>query len=143
MPEAETHPKQKGINTEAIIRAELIRRDVTVLEPFGDNERYDFVVEVDDDSHRIQCKTGRWDSGCVVFQTRSTGVLTHENVRETYDGQVDYFAVYSYKTGDVYLVPIGEVGSSSMSLRVEDPEISSPNINWADDYLLEERLECF
>ncbi len=143
MPEEKEHPKRKGIKTEAIIRAEFVRHGATVLEPFGDNERYDFVVESDGKFHRIQCKTGRKKSGCVVFETRSTGVLTYENVRETYDGDIDYFAVYSYETGDAYLIPIEETGSSSMRLRVDEPGIHSPNINWADEYRLDENSECF
>ena len=39
----ETH--RKGDLTEAIVIAELTKREIPVSIPFGDNERYDIVVE--------------------------------------------------------------------------------------------------
>ncbi|MDY6774767.1 MAG: group I intron-associated PD-(D/E)XK endonuclease [Halobacteria archaeon] len=138
---AEEHPKQKGIKTEAILLSELVKRDLTVLTPFGDNERYDFVVEVEGIFHRVQVKTGRWENGGVVFETRSTGIHTYKTVRDTYQGDADLFGVYSYEEDTVYMVPVHETGSSQMKLRVDDPGINSPNINWADDYTLDSWIE--
>jgi hypothetical protein len=54
------NPKAVGEKTEAIILAELIRNDLVVLLPFGDNQRYDFVVDNHGEFIRIQCKTGRY-----------------------------------------------------------------------------------
>lgn len=57
--EKTAHPKQRGQCSEAAILFEFTRRGVTVLEPFGDNERYDFVVEISRELYRVQVKTGR------------------------------------------------------------------------------------
>jgi hypothetical protein len=83
----------------------------TVLVPFGENTRYDLVIDEGVDLARVQCKTGRLRNGAVWFSTcssyahhRSPGARTR-----TYIGEVDYFAVHSPETGGVYLIPIQDV----------------------------------
>jgi hypothetical protein len=84
------HPKERGQLSEAAVLQAFVRRGVPVLQPFGDNERYDFVVGVGDVFHRIQARTGR-----IQFETRSSGTLTRTIEKEGHDGQIDAFAVYS------------------------------------------------
>src|SRR5262245_58170338 len=79
--------------------------------PFGENTRYDLVI--DDGAHlaRVQCKTGRLRRGAIEFPVTST-YGHHRNpatARRPYIGEVDYFAVYCPETAAVYLVPIGDV----------------------------------
>ena len=128
------HPKQRSQCSEAAILFEFTRRGVTVLEPFGDNERYDFVVEICGRFYRVQVKTGRLNNGRVQFETRSSGTLTRKVKKEGYDGQIDIFAVYSPDLEQSYIVPIDEAPRTSMGLRVEQAQKDSPNINWADDF---------
>ena len=57
-------PKQNnktiGEHSEAILIAKLLEVGYGVLTPFGDNRRYDLVIEdADGNFHRVQCKTGR------------------------------------------------------------------------------------
>jgi len=70
------HPKAVGEKTEAIIIAELIKKDYVVLLPFGDNQRYDLVIHHNNEFIRVQCKTGRLRNGAIVFNTISIGVNT-------------------------------------------------------------------
>jgi hypothetical protein len=92
-----------------------------LLVPFGENTRYDLVVDLDSRLVRVQCKTGRLRNGAVFFATCSAyghhrNPQTH---RRNYADQIDYFAVYCPETGGVYLVPIQDVPSkSSAALRV-------------------------
>jgi hypothetical protein len=72
-------PKQNnktiGERSEAIIMAKLLEVGYGVLMPFGDNRRYDLVIEdADGKFYRIQCKTARLMNGgaCVNFATAST-----------------------------------------------------------------------
>jgi len=130
------HPKERGQQSEAAIIFEFVRRGLTVLEPFGDNERYDVVVEESGSFHRIQIKTGRLENGRIQFETRSSGTLTRKVEKERYDGDVDAFAVYSPDLEQGFVVPITEAPETTMGLRVEESKKSSPKINWAEDYRL-------
>lgn len=130
------HPKEQGQRSEAAIIFEFVRRGLTVLEPFGDNERYDVVVEEAGEFYRVQIKTGRLENGRIQFETRSSGTLTRTVKKEGYDGEIDVFAVYSPETEDTFVVPIADAPKTTMGLRVEDSEKPSPNINWAENYTL-------
>ncbi|MFC7202928.1 group I intron-associated PD-(D/E)XK endonuclease [Haloferax namakaokahaiae] len=140
------HPKQRGQCSEAAILFEFTRHGVTVLQPFGDNERYDFVVELAGEFVRVQVKTGRMENGRVQFETRSSGTLTRTVSKEGYDGQIDVFAVYAPELQESYIIPIEDAPNTSMGLRVETARKNSPNINWADEFLLRDwvgnRLEA-
>lgn len=114
--------------------AELKERNIPVSRPFGDNERYDILVEAPDGYLlRIQVKTGRYINGVINFR----GVSRHTNcsgsVYETYDGDVDYFIVYNHRFDSLYLVSATEVNTSK-DLRVGDSKIEHPAINWARDF---------
>lgn len=124
--------KAVGEISEAVVLAELIKQGKTVLLPFGDNQRYDMVVEENNNFTRIQVKTGRIDNGCVVFNTVSISPFT--NVHKGYKGEADLFAVYSPDLNKVYWIPVDDAPAGSMRLRVKNPFKASPNINWAEDY---------
>jgi hypothetical protein len=125
---------RRGELTEAVVVAELIRRGIPVLRPFGDNERYDVVAETPEGSLlKLQVKTGRLLNGTVTFEGISMHTNSQGNVYKPYDGDVDYFLVYSHDIERLYLVPEEEVGSS-MALRVDPPKRTDPKINPAADY---------
>ena len=91
--------------------------------PFGENTRYDLVIDDDGDRLlRVQCKTGRLRAGAVRFATCSS-YGHHMNPGaspRSYTGQIDLFAVYCPETAGVYLIPISEVPTrSSAMLRVD------------------------
>ncbi len=102
-------PKQNhkaiGERSEAIIIAKLLEVGYGVLTPFGDNGRYDLVIEdADGNFFRIQCKTG-WiesDGAYIEFATASTYYHTRAGRtgygRKDYRGQVDYFTIYCPET---------------------------------------------
>jgi hypothetical protein len=106
---------------------------VSVLQPFGDNGRYGFVVGVGDVFHGIQVKTGRIENGRIPFETGSSGTLTGA-IEEGRDGQIDVFAVYSPPLDEPYVVPISDAPSASTALRIDEPENRSPNSNWAEEF---------
>lgn len=140
MPE-NIHPKERGHQSEAAVLHELVKRGVTVLEPFGDNERYDFVINIEGKFYRLQIKTARIENGRLQFETRSTGTLTRSIEKETYAGDVDAFIVYSPDIERTFAVEIADAPATSMSLRLKEPKKSSPNINWAENHSLDEWLE--
>src|SRR5207245_5200443 len=123
--------KSTGERSEAIIMGRLVAAGYAVLMPFGENKRYDLVIEdADEKFWRVQCKTA-WkekhgDDEIIRFNTASNHYHyrggKYDHARRGYHGQVEYFAVYSPDLDKVYLVPINHAGASKMSLRLTMPK---------------------
>ena len=108
--------------------------------PFGENTRCDLLIEQDDCISRAQCKTGRLRKGAVVFAVCSC-YGHHRNpeaARRSYQGQVDYFAVFCPETCAAYLVPIGDITArTTAALRIAPPRNGQRRlIRFASDYEL-------
>lgn len=97
-----------------------------MLKPYGDNTRYDIVIEdADGNFWRVQCKTG-WlveEEAVIEFNTASSYAHTRKGQkagfgRRGYAGQVEFFAVYCPDTRGVYLIPVDHVGSTHARLRL-------------------------
>lgn len=110
-----------------------------MLLPFGQNQRYDLVLEIDGSFVRVQCKTGRLRNGCIDFNARSTRVNTKRAVTHDYRGQIELFMVHCPETGGTYAVPVGEATRSHGTLRV-DPTANAQEkrVRWAREYELPE-----
>lgn len=130
------NPKSIGERSEAQIMSRLLRTGMTVLKPFGDNQRYDLVLDDGERLVRIQCKTGRLRKGAVEFATASS--YAHRGLgKRDYRGQVELFAVYCPETDQCYLIPVDAVGKMHCSLRVEKSRNGQEkNIRLAADYEL-------
>jgi hypothetical protein len=118
------HPKEIGDRT--TLAAMLALREVgfEISVPFGENTRYDLIIDDGKRLARVQCKTGRLRSGAVVFRTSSTyGHHPHPKVlKRDYLNEIEFFAVFCPETRGVYLIPIDDVDTRSMALlRVEKP----------------------
>lgn len=134
------NPKAVGERSEAIIIAKLVEVGYNVLTPFGDNQRYDLVIEdADGQFWRVQCKTGRSNGEYIEFAPASlyyhtrAGKTTHGS--KSYHGQIDYFAVYCPETKGVYLIPVDHAGASQMNLRLTPTaNKQKKRVRWAKDY---------
>lgn len=136
-PPASSHPVDVGLRTEAAILAELVRRGYLVLLPFGTNQRYDLVLDMDGEFVRAQCKTGRLRKGCVVFNTHSVRANTQGWLARSYVGEVEIFLIYCTETKRIYAVPVADAPASSGSLRVDETRNGQKEgIRWASDYEL-------
>ena len=112
------NPKAIGERSEAMVLAALLRAGELVAFPFGDNQRYDLLVDRGDRILRLQVKTGRLARGVVEASLCSS--YTHRGGgKRGYRGQCDYFAIYCPENNGVYFVPVGECGETSIYLRVE------------------------
>lgn len=107
---------------------------------FGENQRYDLVVEHRDRFHRIKCKTGRLRNGVVRFNACSTTYHYPKGpdgkpYKHDYRGEADFFGVYCPENDKCYLVPVGEIGKSVGSLLLDRTiNNQSLGIRWADPY---------
>jgi PD-(D/E)XK endonuclease len=136
-PPQNGHPVDVGTRTEAVVLAELVSRGYRVLLPFGHNQRYDFVLEIDGSFLRVQCKTGRLRDGCVIFKAQSVRSNTRETVLRDYKDDVELFIVSCLETGGIYAIPIEDATRTQGTLRI-DPTANRQNkrVRWARDYEL-------
>ncbi|MFC4541113.1 group I intron-associated PD-(D/E)XK endonuclease [Halosolutus amylolyticus] len=128
------NPKTLGDETEAKIVATLIADGYTVSVPFGDNDKYDLVVDDSDRLYRIQCKTA-WQNKAetIRFNTHSQTTRDGRYHEQTYDDVIDAFIVRCPDREQLYWIPIEDATEQKMELRFE-ASIDHPSINWAPDY---------
>jgi len=131
------HPKAIGDRTTLAVMLALEQAGHPILVPFGENVRYDLVIEDRGRLLRIQ-KTGRLRRGAVRFATCSA-YGHHRNpgrARRDYHGDVDYFAIYCPETSGVYLVPIEQLPVKVQgALRVDRARNNQhARIRFAADY---------
>ena len=108
-----------------------------MLVPFGVNERYDLVLDIEGEFLRAQCKTGRLREGGIRFSTRSVRSSRTQISFRNYDGEADVFLVFCAATGGLYAVPVDEAPKCEMCLRVEEPRNGQRSgIRLATDYKL-------
>jgi hypothetical protein len=126
--------KHYGDETEAKILAMLLEQGFSVSLPFGDNDKYDLIIDDDDDLYRVQCKTA-WQNKehMIRFNTHSQTTREGAYHEETYQNEVDAFLVRYPGDESLYWIDVEEVTSQKMELRFE-AEIDHPSINWADEY---------
>jgi hypothetical protein len=132
------HPKAVGDRSQLAVMLAFEDAGYGVFMPFGENTRYDLIIDDGERLSRIQCKTGRLRLGAVRFAVCSC-YGHHRNPGESrrdYRGQIDFFAVYCPETKGVYLVPIEDVPlKSQATLRVEPTRNGQKrNIRPAADY---------
>ncbi len=125
--------KAKGERSEGIILGHLTRLGYVVLFPFGNNQRYDLVVDRDGGFIRGQCKTATYQDGSVVFYACSTNGFTGQ--KRGYRGQIDVFWVYCPALDQVYEVPVNDVGERVAYLRVDPLKfMKGTRTKWASKY---------
>jgi hypothetical protein len=116
------HPKAVGDRSTLAILLALHAAGYVVALPFGENTRYDLLIDDGQAISRVQCKTGRLRTGAVRFPACSS-YEHHARPRarrRDYLGQIDFFGVYCPETRGVYLVPIADVPLTRQgALRVE------------------------
>jgi hypothetical protein len=119
------HPKDIGDRTTLTVMLALREVGFAVLVPFGENTRYDLVIDDGAKIARVQCKTGRLRKGAVLWSMCSN--YGHQKnprvVHRDYQGEVDYFGVFCPETQGVYLIPLADVPMLRQgSLRVMPPK---------------------
>ena len=125
--------KQVGEISETAVKLALLRLGIAVLQPVGDNQRYDLVADVDSQFVRLQVKTARLSSGSVTFPVIST--YHHRGrAKKTYIGEVDYIFAYCHENDMVYWYKVTEgSGKSEVRYRLEAPRNGSAAKVWAAD----------
>lgn len=131
------HPKVIGERATLAVMLGLAMAGYRMALPFGENVRYDVVIDDGRDLARVQCKSGRLRQGAVRFKASSS--YAHHRRRATprdYLEDVDFFGVHCPETSGVYLIPIlGFCCRRRGALRVDPPRNNQRRrIRLASDY---------
>lgn len=133
--------KYKGNVTEMQSMLAFMKLGYNVLTPYGDCERYDFVVDYKGKFLKIQCKTSSpiEENVSYRFSCRSTHKINGQMKMEKYEAnEIDYFATC---IGDkTYLIPLSECGSDKILRFIAPKNGQIRGVNFAKDYELEVTL---
>ena len=122
--------KSVGDRSEAIVLAELVKRGYLVSIPFGENQRYDLIIDDGDKLSRVQVKTGRLRGGVIVYNCSSSHAH-RGGASRPYFGEIEYLAVYCPDTKKVYMLPEKELTATNAHLRVSPARNNIKTIRWA------------
>lgn len=138
--------KQKGLLTETKCLLSLLENKIEVSIPYGDNSRYDFIIDINNVLYKVQCKTSRkTKSNAYEISTSSNNWKTKE--KRNYKNEIDFFI--TIVEDNCYLIPIKDVGNqNTFSMRILPPlnnqKITSQGeIHYAQNYELEKMLERY
>lgn len=130
--------KQKGDITEVECILAFMKEGYAVSIPYGDRNRYDFIVDINGKFIRVQCKTSNTDDdgASFSFNCRSSHRANGKFVRHYYNkDEIDYFSTIF--NNHCYLIPVEECGISEKRLRLHPPRNNqNQNLNWAEKYEL-------
>ena len=109
--------KIKGDLAELAVAKRLMSEGWKILFPYGEDHRYDLVVEKDNKFVRIQVKyitpkNGAIDINCQSSNNWSILVYNPE--------EIDVIAAYNSKSEKIYFIPSAEMNHRSFKLRIED-----------------------
>ena len=133
--------KQKGNLTELQCISAFVEQGCGISIPYGDNSKYDFIIDFQGNLYKIQAKTSSIkDDNSIQFSCRSTHVNCKGVKNERYSKEdIDFFT--TYWNGQCYLIPVNEC-SVSKTLRFAPPKSGQiKGISFAQDYELEKQLQ--
>lgn len=135
------HKYERGNSSEGLVLTAYLNEGFTVSLPFGSGACYDLIIDVGLRLYKIQVKTAWVGGGCVQYksQRRQPG---HSLTRRPYkNGEVDYFAVYCPKTGNLYAVPAENHGGQGR-LRLADARNGQAKlVRRAEDFTWEKHIK--
>ena len=139
--------KQIGNLTELQCITRFYELGYSVSIPYGDSEKYDFILDVNGNLYKLQCKHAnpnynenteieslviktRWQTG----YTKNSSWQNHKYTKE----EIDYFV--TYYNGKNYLIPV-EQCSLEKTLRILPPKHPNKTITMIDSVVDEEVLK--
>jgi len=121
---------------EAKALSKFVELEIPVLLPFGDNERYDMVIDLKGKFYRIQVKTTeKITSGCIKF----SAYQSYKSYTRYYtNDEIDYFILYCIPLDKLYMMAIKDITANDILLRIEPVKNNQKKlIKYAIDYELD------
>jgi hypothetical protein len=131
----------KGNTSEAIVLAAYIQAGFLVSLPFGGGAAYDLIVDTSVRLIKVQVKTGKLETGCVVYNARRHRGSKYDTFRSYKEGELDLFAVCCPGNAKLYAIPAQHPFTVQGRLRVvETLNFQQKKIKWARDYSWEKHI---
>jgi hypothetical protein len=130
--------KDLGDLTELSAAKKLISAGNAVSFPFGDNERYDLILDGKNRLEKVQVRKATRREGYLFFKCYSNHRSNGDIKRVSFDeNEIDCFLVWYREKDELYKVPIQEAPKTEMTLRIgETGNNQEQNVNWTSDYIL-------
>jgi len=116
--------KQQGELSELDFMRLMYSLNFIVSKPFGDNAKYDFIVDNNGTLNRVQVKSVNHvqSTGAASSNTRYRVLLAHgsKSKKKYSKTDIDLFAIHVIPTNDWYFIPVEEVKSIRISLQDSD-----------------------
>lgn len=132
---------QKGDVGETRIISEMCKRGYKVALPFGQDWKYDLIVDRNGKLERIQVKSANSRNNCISVNAYSNTRKNGKSVERRYKvDEIDWVAVYGIDTDECYFVPSKELDNGKgetkvISLRlVPTKNKQQKNVRWARDF---------
>lgn len=109
--------KIKGDVAELAVAKKLMGEGWKILFPYGEDHRYDLVVEKDKKFVRIQVKYVTPKNGAIDINCQSSNnwsILVYNS------NEIDVIAAYNSKSEEIYFVPSSQINHRSFKLRLEN-----------------------
>lgn len=126
--------KEKGDLAEIMVIADLVSRGYKVAIPYGEDWRYDLIVDTHEGLQRVQCKYTKSNGAAIKVPARS--VNNWSEIKYTSD-MIDWIAVFDAGTDSVYYIPSSELGEgmAAVTLRLKPAKNGqTTGVRLAKDY---------
>lgn len=138
--------KQVGNLTELQCAARLYELGCAVSIPFGNSEKYDLIIDINDKLYKVQCKHSSEyfnDNGELEYIKFKTTWQSHNKNSWTQykyqENEIDFFA--TFYNGECYLIPQSEC-STEKRLRLKPPKNKqTKGVSFLSDYNAVERIK--
>jgi hypothetical protein len=90
--------KRVGDIAELAVMSALLRRGFRVAIPFGEDNRYDLIIDDGVALSRVQVKSGRLRNGAIIFNCYSSHTHRVGVSCRGYEGEVEYWRCTAAKT---------------------------------------------
>lgn len=138
--------KRIGNSTELNCIAYLYDCGCEILLPYGDSQKYDFVIDYNKCLYKIQCKSANptyKEDGTIDYISFKTSWESGRQARTRVHytkNDIDFFA--TFYDGQCYLIPVEETASTIKIVRFAFPENSqAKGITFAKDYIGKDVLQ--
>lgn len=126
--------KSVGNKAESVILSCFVKHNIPVLLPFGDNEKYDLVIDINGRFQSVQVKNRLLKEGKIMVDLRHR-IGVKRIKYETYFNKVDFIAVWCEKINRCFLMPLERIGKKT-SITLDKPKNNSSitKVIWSDEF---------
>ena len=134
--------KQVGNLTELKCITRFYEMGYSISIPYGDSDKYDFILDIDDSLYKIQCKHAAIHVNednevdyISIDATWRSGYTRHKKAkRNTYlNNEIDYFC--THYNGKNYLIPVDDCNTSKILRIIPSKNNQTKGVNFLIDYV--------